>query len=44
MILYAMVLIVVMLGTWSPSVKEKMAVVTTKIKGIFKKKEVGTNE
>ena len=44
MILYAVVLIVVMLFTWSPKVKDKIAVVTAKITGIFKKKEVGTNE
>lgn len=43
MILYAVVLIVVMLFTWSPKVKEKVAVVSDKIKGIFKKKEVETN-
>ena len=43
MILYAVVLIVVMLFTWSPKVKEKMSVVTDKIAGVFKKKEVGTN-
>ena len=39
MILYAMVLIVVMLCTWSPSVKDKVAVVGAKISAIFKKKE-----
>nr|MBQ8244911.1 branched-chain amino acid ABC transporter permease [Oscillospiraceae bacterium] len=44
MILYAVVLIVVMLFTWSPKVKEKMSVVTAKISGVVKKKEVGTNE
>ena len=44
MILYAIVLIVVMLCTWSPKVKDKIAVVTDSIKKIFKKKEVGTNE
>lgn len=43
MIIYAIVLIVVMLFTWSPKVKEKVAVVTDKISGIFKKKEVETN-
>ena len=43
MILYAVVLIVVMLFTWSPKVKDKVAVVTEKIKGIFGKKEVETN-
>ncbi len=45
MILYAIVLILVMLFTWSPKVKEHMSVVTEKLSGIFKKKkEVGTNE
>ncbi|MBQ8834048.1 MAG: branched-chain amino acid ABC transporter permease [Oscillospiraceae bacterium] len=44
MILYAVVLILVMLFTWSPKVKEIMSVVTAKLGGIFKKKEVGTNE
>ena len=44
MILYAVVLIVVMLFTWSPKVKEAMSVVTDKLAGIFKKKEAGTNE
>ena len=44
MILYAIVLIVVMLCTWSPKVKEMISVDTAKIKGIFKKKEAGTNE
>ena len=44
MILYAVVLIVVMLFTWSPKVKEIVSVVTSKVTGIFKKKEVGTNE
>ena len=44
MILYAVVLIVVMLCTWSPKVKDMIAVVTDKITGVFKKKEVGTNE
>ena len=43
MILYAVVLILVMLFTWSPKVKELTAVVSAKIRGIFKKKEVGTN-
>ena len=43
MILYAVVLIVVMLFTWSPKVKELVAVVMEKIKGIFRKKEVRTN-
>ena len=44
MLLYAVVLIVVMLFTWSPKVKDKMAVISAKITGLFKKKEVGTNE
>lgn len=44
MLLYAVVLIVVMLFTWSPRVKDKIAVVSAKISSIFKKKEVGTNE
>ena len=44
MILYAIVLIVVMLCTWSPKVKDKIAVLTDSIKKLFKKKEVGTNE
>ena len=43
MILYAVVLIVVMLFTWSPRVKEKVAVVTDKFTKIFRKKEVETN-
>ena len=44
MILYAIVLIVVMLCTWSPKVKEYLSVVADKVLGIFRKKEVGTNE
>ncbi|MDY3225341.1 MAG: branched-chain amino acid ABC transporter permease [Candidatus Faecousia sp.] len=44
MILYAVVLIVVMLFTWSPKVKEIRSVVVDKITGVFKKKEAGTNE
>ena len=44
MLLYAVVLIVVMLFTWSPKVKDFTAVVTDKIVRIFKKKEVGTDE
>ena len=43
MILYAVVLIVVMLCTWSPKVKDMISVVSDKITGIFRKKEVGTN-
>ena len=44
MILYAVVLILVMLFTWAPKVKEKTSVITDKLSHIFKKKEVGTNE
>ena len=44
MILYAIVLIVVMLCTWSPKVKDKIAVLSDSVKKLFKKKEVGTNE
>ena len=44
MILYAIVLIVVMLFTWSPKVKEFTSVVMAKVTGVFKKKkEAGTN-
>ena len=43
MILYAIVLILVMLFTWSPKVKDFTAVITAKITGLIKKKEVGTN-
>ena len=42
MILYAVVLIVVMLFTWSPKVKDFTAVAADKITGVFKKKEVGS--
>ena len=44
MILYAVVLILVMLFTWSPKVKEFTSVVTAKIKSLIHKKEVGANE
>lgn len=45
MILYAIVLIVVMLFTWSPKLKEFLSIVTDRLKKIFaKKKEVGTDE
>ena len=44
MILYAIVLILVMLFTWSPKVKEFMSVIADKVFGVFKKKEAGTNE
>ena len=40
MILYAVVLILVMLFTWSPKVKELTSVVTDKIQKMFRKKEV----
>ena len=40
---YAIVLIVVMLCTWSPKVKDKIAVLSDSLKKFFKKKEVGTN-
>ena len=43
LILYAIVLILVMLFTWSPKVKETVSIVTAKITGIFKKEEVETN-
>ena len=39
MILYAMVLIIVMLCTWSPKVKEQRSVVSDKLGGVFKKKK-----
>jgi len=45
MILYAIVLIVVMLFTWSPKFKEVIAVATDRVKNLFGKKskeEVGT--
>ena len=44
MILYAVVLILVMLCTWSPKVKDFIAVMTDKIKKLIVKKEAGTNE
>ena len=45
MLLYAIVLIVVMLFTWSPKLKEFVAVITDRLKKLLKKnKEVGTNE
>ena len=43
LILYAVVLILVMLFTWSPKVKETVSVISAKAAGIFKKKEVETN-
>ena len=44
MILYAIVLIVVMLCTWSPKVKEYLSVIGDKLGGLRKKKEVGSHE
>ena len=44
MILYAIVVIVVMLCTWSPKVKDMISVAPGKITGVFKKRETGTNE
>ena len=44
MLIYAVVLILVMLFTWSPKVKEITSVITDKVAGLFKKKEAGTNE
>ena len=47
MILYAVVLIVVMLSTWSPKVRDMIAVWSDKIKSVIYKllkKEVGSNE
>ena len=41
MILYAVVLILVMLFTWSPKVKDLMSIATNKISSMLKKKEVG---
>ena len=41
MLMYAVVLIVVMLCTWSPAVKEKIDIVNHKIKGIFRKTKKG---
>ena len=43
MILYAIVLIVVMLCTWSPKVKEAISMAKYQVVRIFKKKEVGTD-
>lgn len=40
MILYAVVLILVMLFTWSPKVKEFTSVITDKVKSLLRKKEV----
>ena len=44
MIIYAVVLIVVMLFTWSPKFKEFSSVMSDKIMKIFKKKEARSNE
>ena len=44
MILYAVVLILVMLGTWSPKVKDAIAVASDKVMGLFRRKEVGDHE
>ena len=44
MILYAIVLIVVMLCTWSPKVKEYLSVIGDKLGVLRKKKEVGSHE
>ena len=44
MILYAVVLVVVMLCTWSPKAKEFIDIVTDKVKNLLKKKEAGTHE
>ena len=44
MLMYAIVLILVMLCTWSPKVKEFLSVLGDTVKAMFKKKEVGTNE
>lgn len=44
MILYAVVLILVMLFTWSPRMKDVASMVGDKATGLFKKKEVGSHE
>ena len=44
MILYAIVLILLMLGTWSPKTKDLIAVAGDKIKSLFRRKGAGTNE
>ena len=41
MLMYAVVLIVVMLCTWSPAVKEKIDVINHKIKAVFRKNKKG---
>lgn len=44
MILYAIVLILVMLGTWSPKVKDLIARVADNVKSLFKRKGVGKHD
>lgn len=44
MILYAVVLIVVMLCTWSPKVRDVIAVTSAKIRTVFKKKGAQSDE
>ena len=44
MILYAVVLIVVMLGTWSPKVKEFLSMAGLRVKSMLRRKEVGKHE
>ena len=46
MIIYAVVLILVMLFTWSPKVKDFVSVIADKLAGTFRKKEkeAGSNE
>ena len=46
MIIYAVVLILVMLFTWSPKVKDQVSVIVDKLAGSFckKEKEAGSNE
>jgi branched-chain amino acid transport system permease protein len=44
MILYAIVLILVMLSTWSPKAKDMIAVAGDKVKSLFRRKGAGTNE
>ncbi len=44
MILYAVVLIVVMLCTWSPAVKNRIAMVTEKFTSKFRRKEAACHE
>ena len=41
MLMYAIVLIVVMLCTWSPAVKEKIDIVSLKIRKLFRKNQKG---